>query len=332
MANYSITSELNDPGHPFTIALIGAGGTGSQLLAHLGRIDKSLRAMHRTGLFVTMWDDDIVNPANVGRQLFTKGDIGQYKSTVLIERINRFYGTFWESRTEAIRPSKNGHVPFAHAKMIISCVDNVAARRIIKGAYDQRIADRQQYQNEFWLDTGNSLDKGQVILGCKQFKLPDVFDVCPNLEQHEEKDAGPTCSIADALGRQDLFINTYVASSAAQIVWDITYHRKLSFSQSFINLKSQRVITRDKLISDEPNQVQVSQGPGRKDNRKGGKKAGKKSKAAAAKRNVRSGDTGRGNTPKAKEKVLLRNGGKRGKVPGISKRRVSGSAKERVRR
>ena len=63
-------SYLLNPQHPVTVNLIGAGGTGSQVLTNLARLDVTLRALGHPGLFVTLYDPDIVTEANIGRQLF----------------------------------------------------------------------------------------------------------------------------------------------------------------------------------------------------------------------------------------------------------------------
>ena len=71
------------------VAVIGAGGTGSQLMNNLVRLHLALIALgHPGGLHVTLWDDDIVSAANVGRQSFYPGDIGSPKASTIVNRIN----------------------------------------------------------------------------------------------------------------------------------------------------------------------------------------------------------------------------------------------------
>ena len=65
---------LMSPQHPVTVNLIGAGGTGSQVLTCLARLDAALRGLGHPGLFVTLYDPDIVTEANIGRQLFGPSD------------------------------------------------------------------------------------------------------------------------------------------------------------------------------------------------------------------------------------------------------------------
>lgn len=76
-------SYLLAPQHPVTVNLIGGGGTGSQVLTNLARLDVTLRALGHPGLFVTLYDPDIVTEANIGRQLFGYSDLGLNKANCL---------------------------------------------------------------------------------------------------------------------------------------------------------------------------------------------------------------------------------------------------------
>lgn len=90
-------SYLMNPQHPVTVNIIGAGGTGSQVLTGMARLDVTLRALGHPGLFVTVYDPDIVTDANIGRQLFGPSDLGLNKSQCLVTRINNFFGNDWKA-------------------------------------------------------------------------------------------------------------------------------------------------------------------------------------------------------------------------------------------
>ena len=92
-----IDNYLIDPQHPVTVNLIGAGGTGSQVLTCLARLDVTLRALGHPGLSVTLYDPDIVSGTNIGRQLFSDSDIGLNKAKCLITRVNNFFGNDWRA-------------------------------------------------------------------------------------------------------------------------------------------------------------------------------------------------------------------------------------------
>lgn len=49
-----IHNYLLAPQHPVTVNVIGAGGTGSQVITNLARLDVTLRALNHPGLYVTV--------------------------------------------------------------------------------------------------------------------------------------------------------------------------------------------------------------------------------------------------------------------------------------
>ena len=60
-----------------SVALVGCGGVGSQVLTGLARLHKALVSLgHPGGLHVTAFDPDTVSESNVGRQLFSPADVG----------------------------------------------------------------------------------------------------------------------------------------------------------------------------------------------------------------------------------------------------------------
>ena len=72
-------SYLMNPQHPVTVNIIGAGGTGSQVLTCMARLDVTLRTLGHPGLFVTLYDPDTMTEANIGRQLFSPSELGLNK-------------------------------------------------------------------------------------------------------------------------------------------------------------------------------------------------------------------------------------------------------------
>lgn len=84
-------SYLLKPYHPVTIHVAGAGGTGSQVITNLARMNVALQALGHPGLHVTVFDPDIITEANIGRQLFSETELGQGKATAAVTRVNRFF-------------------------------------------------------------------------------------------------------------------------------------------------------------------------------------------------------------------------------------------------
>src|SRR3546814_12228456 len=67
------------------------------MLTALAKMNHALTALGHAGLQLTLWDDDRVSSANIGRQLFASSEIGLAKSVALINRVNRFFGTSWKA-------------------------------------------------------------------------------------------------------------------------------------------------------------------------------------------------------------------------------------------
>ena len=152
------------PVHPIEVNLIGAGGTGSQVLTSLARINCALIQLGHPGLHVTVIDDDVVTPSNLGRQLFAPTEIGLNKAFVLTTRINRFFGLDWDAVRE--------QYPYdgcATANITITCVDNVKARiqigKHLRKNKNGSEGDKDYTTPYYWLDFGNTTDTGQVVLG-----------------------------------------------------------------------------------------------------------------------------------------------------------------------
>ena len=151
---------LLNPSHPVTVDLIGVGGTGSQVLTSLARINHALQELGHPGLRVVVFDDDIVTESNIGRQLFSPRDIGHNKAEVLTTRLNRFFGTDWNIIPERFEPYSS-----SSANITISCVDSVGSRLCIDKALDMAGSGYDHLRKIYWLDFGNTTNTGQVVLG-----------------------------------------------------------------------------------------------------------------------------------------------------------------------
>ena len=85
---------------PVRVLVVGAGGTGSAIVMGLPYLDQAIRVWGRSsGIEVVMMDADTVSETNCVRQPFSISDIGQNKATVLINRINLFWGTRWRAES-----------------------------------------------------------------------------------------------------------------------------------------------------------------------------------------------------------------------------------------
>ena len=80
------------------VAVVGCGGTGSAIVGGLPHLHQALIAGgHPSGLAVTVIDGDRISAANCVRQPFSASEIGLFKSVVLINRLNLFWGLDWQA-------------------------------------------------------------------------------------------------------------------------------------------------------------------------------------------------------------------------------------------
>ncbi|WP_343642363.1 PRTRC system ThiF family protein [Chryseobacterium sp.] len=247
-------TTLISPTNPVSVNLIGAGGTGSKVLISLMEMNHSLIELGHSGLQVCLWDDDVITSANLGRQRFAESETGLYKSVAMINRINRWAGTNWKAQT--VKFKKDSFVRLAQemrAIITITCVDNVTARFEVAEILDKK-SDYRNYSNEpkYWMDFGNSKDTGQVFLSTvgaiKQPKsekyetvssLPFVTEEFGALlQQSEENDDIPSCSLAQALEKQDLYINSVLAQMGSSLLWGLFRNGLTENRGFFLNLKN----------------------------------------------------------------------------------------------
>ena len=196
------------------IAVLGCGGTGSHIAAGLARLQIAIQSLGGSFPRVTLCDPDTVERPNVGRQLFSEDDIGTNKATALATRINLSYGLDWQSSEVD-----------SSGQLNLVCVDSRKARHRI---YSQ--ANPQQS----YLDCGNDASTGQVIFGGGDIPLP--HKQYPKLTDRRLKEAGPSCSLAQALESQELFVNQAIATYALQILWTIFRYGKINHRGYFVNL------------------------------------------------------------------------------------------------
>ncbi|PTD13694.1 PRTRC system ThiF family protein [Flavobacterium columnare] len=244
---------LLNPTNPISVNLIGAGGTGSKVLTALMEMNHSLIELGHTGLQVRLWDDDIITSANLGRQRFAESETGLYKSVALINRSNRWSGTNWKAETVKFEKDNFGRLPEkARATITITCVDNVQARFGVAEILKE-VSYLRHYQDEpkYWLDFGNSQNTGQVLLSTigaiKQpysekyetvASLPFVTEEFDELlKRSEQEDNTPSCSLAEALEHQDLFINSSLTQMGCSLLWNLFRRGMTEYKGFFHNLK-----------------------------------------------------------------------------------------------
>lgn len=245
-------NELMNPVHPVTVNLIGAGATGSKVLTGLAEMHHSLRAFNHPGLHVRVWDDDIITQANLGRQRFADSQVGLLKSVALINNANRWAGTNWKAETKRFQRNTKGELPKnAMATIFFSCVDNVDARFEIADILRNTKGSGGNNKPKYWIDCGNGKRSGQVILSTvgqliqpaselyepvgKLLTVTEEFGDL--LRQSEEQGDTPSCSLPEALQKQDLYINASIAPLACELLWRLFRYGMTEHRGFFLNLK-----------------------------------------------------------------------------------------------
>jgi PRTRC genetic system ThiF family protein len=225
------------------ITLVGAGGTGAQIARQVARIlyDMKLRNMATPEL--TIVDPDIVEAHNIGRQLFSPGDIGANKAEVVARRFNLALGLNIIAAAEHFNAKKH----ISYNALLISAVDNASARQEIKNA------------NLLTIDCGNALTTGQVCVGQlhddaikhRSFetirdgdftKLPSAYVVFPDLLDddtiNEPDRSDLSCAQLVARSEQHLLINDLMSITAAGYVYKLLHRQPLEHWISFVGMDS----------------------------------------------------------------------------------------------
>ena len=154
METHQIHPELLK--HKVRVLVVGCGGNGSAIAAGLPYLHQALLAYgHPEGLHATFLDPDVTSPTNCVRQPFSQSEVGLYKSVVLANRLNMFWGLDWEGIPERLDTKRR----LDRVDIVIGCVDTRKARAAIaKSSEDWSEVD-------YWLDLGNNADSGQFVLG-----------------------------------------------------------------------------------------------------------------------------------------------------------------------
>ena len=210
------------------ITVVGCGGTGGFVAEGLCRLFQGREAT------IVLVDHDRVEPHNLLRQNFYPGDIGQFKSKALADRLARAYRrpvgySVYPFRDEDSRPNEHRYpgLPAYGDSLIIGCADNAAARRAM--------AECLPGDPRRWLiDAGNDTNWGQVLVGNVPEKVTleeppfagETFHLtpAPTLQRPDLLTAVSTrppdvdCAAALDLTDQDPTINQMMASLVLQVV------------------------------------------------------------------------------------------------------------------
>lgn len=147
----------------FSILVIGAGGTGGYFLKEISRYLSGGR--HDKVYQIAVADGDIVEEHNLSRQCFIKEDIGNKKSSVLVESLNAAFDLDLKCYPQYIT-SKAQLEEYLNLKdanvipVLIGCVDNHGCRLICEELF-------KSLDTCFYFDSANEIESGEVVFSIK---------------------------------------------------------------------------------------------------------------------------------------------------------------------
>jgi PRTRC genetic system ThiF family protein len=250
-----ITHQIAQPSpyrREFRILLIGSGGNGSAVLFGLPYLHHALVAWGKDeGISVTVMDGDIVSPTNCVRQPFGAADIGHNKATILVNRVNLFHGLAWRSEEVFFSKDRKNNTPGYDntIDVVISCVDTRAARAEMHEAFHSKGGPWRNVR--YWLDVGNNASNGQFVLGQplndinrqSKTRLRTVTELFPSIMDITVGEGPlPSCSAAEALSKQEPFVNSVLAASALAMLTRLLRYGTLDHHGAFYNAATGRAV------------------------------------------------------------------------------------------
>ena len=127
------------------------------------------------------------------------------------------------------------------AHFVVGCVDTRAARAAIRDAVGKWSTV------SYWLDLGNNADSGQFILGeplsernrRAKLRLRSAAEILPEIvDPNLDNDREPSCSSAEALERQELFVNSTLAQHALALLARLFRYGTVCYHGGFISLST----------------------------------------------------------------------------------------------
>ena len=221
--------------------LVGLGGTGSFLARHVACLVALLRAAGKQAA-LTFVDPDRVEAANIPRQNFCQAELGRNKAETLATRFSAALGMEIGYIAQSFDAAMVEH-SWDMLTVIAGCVDRASGRRAMGKVLEQNRTYLQRggktAPRTWYLDLGNGLESGQVLLGCVETveAMQGAFSLSglprcsllpsPLLQEPRLKEARPeeradlqlSCAELLAANAQSMTINPIMADIGADYLY-----------------------------------------------------------------------------------------------------------------
>ncbi len=237
------------------IVLVGLGGTGSQWARSIARVVYHLGRQRQHTPAIRFVDPDRVEAKNVGRQMFSEAQIGQYKAEALATCFNYAMGLGITWHNEPFDAER--HVS-RYGTLLCGAVDNHLARYELAKAH------------AIWIDAGNHFSSGQVTIGNSNDPqevwrgfgeqtsrwLPHATLLFPSLLEPEPEPLPQPASCADLVerGDQHLLVNDTMGIIAADYTYRLLTSQPITSFLTYVDTSSAFTarsvpITREELVA-----------------------------------------------------------------------------------
>lgn len=221
-----------------TVIIVGTGGTGCILLQNIAHLCYD----SRHGCNVIIIDGDIVEETNIGRQKFTKDDLGKNKAQCLAARYSDVFGLDIGYIPEYIRDSKTllkCLLDIEGLPILVLCVDNQYTRQLA-----HQVFTNKDVQYLVYIDTGNEGGQGQTVTGLKwkgviyQDPVASLFpDILTATDKIKEE---PSCGQVVVEKPQTLIENIWSATIAMTYVSHIICNQEIPVHHTYFDVNNIR--------------------------------------------------------------------------------------------
>jgi PRTRC genetic system ThiF family protein len=238
--------------------VVGCGGTGSYLIRDLAKLIAAMNQQYQTRHCMILVDKDRTEPKNVGRQNFTRADVGRNKAACLAQRYSGAFGldiayvdrylTAQDTMYELTGAADDGE----YRTVLVGCVDNNASRVLMHNLY-RNAGSRRSGFIAAYIDSGNELSAGQVVCSLKRVftrdseeldvQIPDVVELFSMASDDRHPD-DLSCAEHTESAPQDITANI----TAANII--------LNYCATFLHNASHMVMASNGNFSSEAYQIQ----------------------------------------------------------------------------